>query len=46
MMTLKEVKSVGGMLTSFLFLFGMCFERQKGVKNEWHCGLRRKELRS
>ena len=30
MMTLKELKSVGGMLTSFLFLFGMCFETIAG----------------
>ena len=30
MMTLKELRSVGGMLTSFLFLFGMCFETIAG----------------
>lgn len=30
MMTLNELKSVGGMLTSFLFLFGMCFETIAG----------------
>ena len=30
MMTLKELKGVGGMLTSFLFMFGMCFETIAG----------------
>ena len=30
MMTLKELKGVGGMLTSFLFMFGMCFENLAG----------------
>ena len=32
MMTLKEIKGVGGMLTSFLFLFGMCFKSIAGRK--------------
>ena len=32
MMTLKEIKGVGGMLTSFLFLFGMCFKSVAGRK--------------
>ena len=32
MMTLKELKGVGGMLTSFLFMFGMCFENLAGRK--------------
>jgi len=30
MMTLKEIRGVGGMLTSFLFMFGMCFETIAG----------------
>ncbi len=32
MMTLKELKNLGGMLTSFLFLFRMCFETLAGRK--------------
>ena len=30
MMTLKEIRGVGRMLTSFLFKFGMCFENLAG----------------
>ena len=30
MMTLKELRGVDGMLTSFLFVFGMCFETIAG----------------